>query len=64
MALGDLLAWWNLVFLFPGAAGLCLAFLSTVGARVVIARVESDQRFCLVVEVAEEGSRIENGGRS
>lgn len=33
MALGDLLAWWNLVFLLPGAAGLCLAFLSTVGAH-------------------------------
>ena len=32
MAVGDLLAWWNLVFLLPGVAGLCLAFLSTVGA--------------------------------
>ena len=31
MALGDLLAWWNLVFLIPGAAGLCLAVLWTVG---------------------------------
>jgi membrane protein implicated in regulation of membrane protease activity len=33
MAVGDLLAWWNLVFLLPGAAGLCLAFLSTVGGQ-------------------------------
>ncbi|HYV65748.1 MAG TPA: hypothetical protein VE964_05870 [Myxococcales bacterium] len=33
MALGDLLAWWNLVFLLPGAAGLCLAFLSRAGRR-------------------------------
>jgi membrane protein implicated in regulation of membrane protease activity len=33
MAVGDLLAWWNLVFLLPGIAGLCLAFLSTLGAR-------------------------------
>ena len=33
MALGDLFAWWNLVFLLPGAAGLCLAFLSRVGRR-------------------------------
>ena len=33
MDVGDLLAWWNLVFLLPGAAGLCLAFLSRVGRR-------------------------------
>ncbi|TMB07084.1 MAG: DUF1449 family protein [Deltaproteobacteria bacterium] len=33
MALGGLLGWWNLVFLLPGAAGLCLGFLSTLSAR-------------------------------
>ena len=38
MALGDLLAWWNLVFLLPGVAGLCLAFVSTVGSRADDAR--------------------------
>ena len=38
MALGDLLAWWNLVFLLPAVAGLCLAFVSTVGSRADDAR--------------------------
>jgi membrane protein implicated in regulation of membrane protease activity len=33
MALGDLLAWWNLVFFLPGAAGLCLALVSALAAR-------------------------------
>ncbi len=56
MALGDLLAWWNLVFLLPGAAGLCLAFFSTVGAPADEASAHPD--------ADGDGPRMEKGTRA